>query len=96
MKCDPETEFDCGDGKMCIKLEQVCDNRNDCGAWQDEPRDGCGVNECLVNNGGCDQVCVDTPESFYCKCRKGFTKGMNNICEGYVKGFMTSYADFLL
>ena len=51
-KCNPETQFDCGDGKICISIAQVCDYKNDCGAWQDEPRDSCGVNECLTGNGG--------------------------------------------
>lgn len=30
------------------------------------------VNECLTNNGGCSQLCIDTYESFYCSCRDGF------------------------
>ena len=37
--CDPQTEFDCGgDGKMCIPLERVCNRKNDCGNWADEPK----------------------------------------------------------
>ena len=81
-KCNPETQFDCGDGKMCISIEQVCDYKNDCGAWQDEPRDSCGVNECLTGNGGCDQDCVDTKDGFHCQCRQGYKMGRNNTCEG--------------
>jgi hypothetical protein len=27
----------------------VCDGQNDCGNWQDEPRDFCGINECSVS-----------------------------------------------
>ena len=34
------------------------------------------VNECLTNNGGCDQVCTDTTGSFMCSCNNGFT--LNN------------------
>ncbi len=30
------------------------------------------VDECAVNNGGCSQRCVDTEESFYCTCDKGY------------------------
>ena len=37
-------------------MPQVCDGKNDCGHWLDEPRDQCGHNECQQINGGCDQV----------------------------------------
>ena len=30
------------------------------------------INECLVNNGGCEHTCVDTPDSYYCLCHPGF------------------------
>ena len=29
------------------------------------------INECLVNNAGCENICVDTPGSFYCSCKPG-------------------------
>ena len=32
---------------MCILLEKVCDRKNDCGGWQDEPKGLCHVNECV-------------------------------------------------
>ena len=53
--CNPETEFDCGDGKMCIAANRTCDGRNDCGNWEDEPK-ACGRDDCKTNNGGCHQV----------------------------------------
>ena len=31
------------------------------------------MNECMDNNGGCDQVCTDTQDSFTCSCSTGFT-----------------------
>ena len=30
------------------------------------------VNECLNNNGGCDQICVNTASSLECQCRRGY------------------------
>ena len=34
---------------------------------------GCTANdECRTNNGGCSQVCVDTCDSYYCACSKGY------------------------
>ncbi|XP_013406006.1 uncharacterized protein LOC106170605 [Lingula anatina] len=31
------------------------------------------TDECLVNNGGCSQICVNTIGSFYCACRQGYS-----------------------
>ena len=31
---------------MCIPLEKVCNRKNDCGGWQDEPKGLCHINEC--------------------------------------------------
>lgn len=30
------------------------------------------VDECLDNNGGCQQVCVNTMGSYECQCTEGF------------------------
>ena len=31
------------------------------------------MNECMNNNGGCDQICTDTEDSFNCSCNTGYT-----------------------
>ncbi|XP_055694730.1 low-density lipoprotein receptor isoform X5 [Lutzomyia longipalpis] len=79
-KCDPRKEFDCGGG-ICIPLSKVCDKKPDCPEFQDEPADKCGRNECLINNGGCTQLCVDTPAGYFCDCRKGYRLVDNRTCE---------------
>uniref|UniRef100_A0A182NMV1 EGF-like domain-containing protein n=1 Tax=Anopheles dirus TaxID=7168 RepID=A0A182NMV1_9DIPT len=78
-KCNSKTEFDCGGG-MCIPLAKVCDKNPDCPEFQDEPADKCGKNECLQSNGGCSQLCVDTPAGFYCDCKPGFKLADNRTC----------------
>ena len=30
-------------------------------------------NECSVDNGGCDQICSETFESFTCSCKAGYS-----------------------
>ena len=30
------------------------------------------TDECAINNGGCDHLCTNTPNSFYCSCRQGY------------------------
>nr|CAL47126.1 lipophorin receptor [Blattella germanica] len=79
-KCDPRTEFECGGG-MCIPIAKVCDKKPDCPNWEDEPTDKCGKNECKENNGGCSQLCVDTPGGYYCDCRRGFKLMDNRTCD---------------
>nr|BAN20688.1 low-density lipoprotein receptor [Riptortus pedestris] len=75
-----DDEFDCG-GDTCIPLEKVCDQKADCPQREDEPPGKCNIDECKNNNGGCSQICVDTPTSFYCKCRPGFKLIDNFTCD---------------
>jgi hypothetical protein len=35
---------------MCILLDKVCDRKNDCGGWQDEPKGLCHINECTSDD----------------------------------------------
>lgn len=84
-RCDPFTEFDCGSddaGTMCIPMNKVCDKVMDCPGSEDELQDACGVNECLFNNGGCSQLCIDLPHTFRCACRDGYKLINNNTCDG--------------
>lgn len=36
------------------------------------PSNAGDMNECAVNNGGCAQICTDTPTSFTCSCNAGY------------------------
>ncbi|XP_030748487.1 very low-density lipoprotein receptor-like isoform X1 [Sitophilus oryzae] len=76
--CDPITHFSCGPGGPCVPLSHVCDGKPDCPAWEDEPRNSCGVNECAHDNGGCAHRCVDTPAGFRCECRHGYALTHDN------------------
>ncbi len=46
------------------------------------------VNECLTNNGGCDQTCTDTADSFVCSCSSGYNLASNGLtCNGTASPF---------
>ena len=38
------------------------------------------TNECLSNNGGCEQVCTNTNGTFYCTCNHGYNG--SEFCSG--------------
>ena len=42
------------------------------------------INECLMLNGGCHQICTNTEGSYSCSCEDGFTLNLENnkTCEG--------------
>ena len=40
------------------------------------------INECAYNNGGCEQVCVNTVGSFVCSCYSGYTLSSETFCSG--------------
>lgn len=63
-------------------MEKVCDKNMDCPGFEDEQQEACNVNECLINNGGCSQLCVDLPHTFRCACKPGYKLINNNTCDG--------------
>ena len=46
------------------------------------------IDECETDNGGCEQICVNTLGSQLCSCRPGFTlilTGSGVVCLGWFK-----------
>lgn len=60
-------------GSPCLKLEVMGCTRLECA----------DINECAVNNGGCDQKCVNSPGDFFCNCNVGFELYTQNGTSGY-------------
>eukprot|EP00095_Tigriopus_kingsejongensis_P002956 maker-scaffold243_size241480-snap-gene-1.20 protein:Tk02956 transcript:maker-scaffold243_size241480-snap-gene-1.20-mRNA-1 annotation:"lipophorin receptor" len=80
--CNATSEFDCAkDGTLCVAFAQLCDGKNDCGAWQDEPKGACHVNECQNKNGGCEHKCTDLPIGHQCGCKQGYVLVGDKTCQ---------------
>ena len=45
-------------------------------------------NECLVDNGGCEHVCVNTNDGFFCTCEQGFTLESGKYCDGKLSDYI--------
>ena len=61
----------------------------------DNITDQCITNECLVNNGGCAQLCIDTIDSYYCTCRGGYSIPRVNLVEACPGSCENFYADLV-
>ncbi|KAF4522838.1 hypothetical protein B566_EDAN008100 [Ephemera danica] len=60
-------------GAPCLKLEVMGCTRLEC----------VDINECAVNNGGCDQKCINSPGNFTCVCNVGFELFRTNGTAGF-------------
>jgi len=51
--------------------------------------DSFAVNECVSDNGGCEQTCVDSLKSFTCLCRSGYMLAADGRrCNGKALSFL--------
>ena len=54
------------------------------------------IDECSVNNGGCEHNCTNTEGSFVCSCVEGYSLERNMFCEGKLTTDWLNYYDFFL
>ena len=48
------------------------------------------INECLVDNGGCDHTCQNYDGGRYCSCRSGYRLATDGkTCEGLYQIYLT-------
>ncbi|XP_046990617.1 sushi, von Willebrand factor type A, EGF and pentraxin domain-containing protein 1 [Schistocerca americana] len=60
-------------GAPCLRLEVMGCTRLECA----------DINECLDNNGGCDQKCINSPGNFSCVCNIGYELFTENGTAGF-------------
>ena len=44
------------------------------------------IDECEIGTDGCEQICINTPGTFYCNCSEGYLLNDDGFsCEGEIK-----------
>ncbi|XP_057682782.1 low-density lipoprotein receptor-related protein 2 [Corythoichthys intestinalis] len=87
----PNGQWMCPTDQVCIQQDKVCDGNKDCPNGADESPI-CNEEDCILNNGGCSDICVQGPFGAECKCLPGFqllndSKTCEDINECLIPGF---------
>ena len=77
-----------------MEKTQLCDGIRNCRNGEDE--EGCDNNNnyCDLNNGGCDQICVEAQNGATCKCQQGYKLSGISSCIGNFHFTITKYIPF--
>ncbi|XP_045116249.1 LOW QUALITY PROTEIN: low-density lipoprotein receptor-like [Portunus trituberculatus] len=77
--CASDSQFSCGGGN-CIR-SSACVTASMIAVTERTLVQLCGIDECREKNGGCEHLCVNTRESYYCQCRPGYRLVRKFNCE---------------
>ncbi|XP_028649680.1 neurogenic locus protein delta-like [Erpetoichthys calabaricus] len=79
--CPPNWEGDSCENALCGNCENgncVTPNHCACNSGWTGPQCNQDINECLDNNGQCQQICINVPGSYMCECNNGYVPSPTN------------------
>ena len=53
------------------------------------------IDECITNNGGCEQLCTNTIGNFNCSCTDGYNLILGSFCAGKIEKIIPKYNLFV-
>ena len=54
------------------------------------------MDECSINNGGCDEMCTNTNGSYVCSCNDGYILNDDGLtCDGIIMHISNFFISFL-